>query len=206
MIFFKKKKQIAKVNNLLLKMHNNMRYLNEWLGFMHQDHGSTKKVVRELREGHILTKKEVGSLKGWISHFYDFNQELGLYLGQIDGRMKKIEEMLETHGSQMDSLSDVLKSSKQVRPEKKSRSIKEFSSDLSASEKKILYELCKTGKALGYKDIGLLVGRSPSTVKNQVNNIKIKGFPIKSNRGINGKRYFLEESTKNILLSKVKVD
>ncbi|MDY6778607.1 MAG: winged helix-turn-helix transcriptional regulator [Candidatus Nanohaloarchaea archaeon] len=68
------------------------------------------------------------------------------------------------------------------------------------AQRSILQTLYDAGYPMSYKEIANDVGRSVSTVKNHINNLKSAGFDFKEDAGYNNtKKYMLDETVKAFL-------
>ncbi|MHA1343732.1 MAG: hypothetical protein ACTSQG_07085 [Promethearchaeota archaeon] len=70
-------------------------------------------------------------------------------------------------------------------------------------ELEILHGLVQDGRKLTYKDIGIIVGINPVTVRRHFTNIKTKGFPLEEYTDENQtKRYWISKKYRKLILER----
>ncbi|MBN1386431.1 hypothetical protein JW968_05665 [Candidatus Woesearchaeota archaeon] len=220
--FTKVKYDVSNINNWLNYLHSenkdakntlhelkqghfisktDIEHLKGWIDHFNQFNGQMIGYIKELNHN-------LGELNSHFSHISTEIEALKAQKGVPEHEKEAIKHELKAHITefleQELSKRPIEKAPEPISPPVKTAPegvLDEFRRDLSISEKTILLELCKTEKGLTYKDLAILTNKSPNTVKNQINSIKNKGFPLKEHISLKGKVFYLEERLKKILLN-----
>lgn len=220
--FSKVRNDVSNMNNWLSYLHSENLNAKELLSELKNNHSVSRTDIEHLK-GWIQHFNDFNrEMVGYIgdvnnklgelnSHFSYFQKELealkgksNLYSGTTEALKSELKAHIDSFLHKEVALRPVERAP-EVSPKPVRRSseglLEDFRRDLSLSEKELLLQLCKTDKRLSYKDMAILTGKSPNTVKNQINTIRNKGFPLKESMSLSGKRFYLEEQLKRILLN-----
>ena len=204
-------KQIDNLHSLLHDKHNHhqkvhakdIENINKWIDHLHLSYKNQELALKDLErnvsvalENYNKYLVDIYRVVVDIKTNYSNNTPISIVNGRQDERLDVKESYeLESNNSIYESDSNQFESD---RPP-----LEHYSNVLTRSEKNILAELCNTSHKLSYKDLSMVTGVSPSTIKNHICHIKNKGFPIHEINDKSGvKRYFVQDNIKKVLLSK----
>ena len=181
-----------------------------------------EQIKEETKKGFESVKKDITSVSGWIKHL---NSEKEIQKREI----KDIKEVLSSIQSEIDGLKNIFSMMNQLKSKPLFQTNKQLSNkqtavyavqtgvqtavqtpnfeQFSITEKAILWIILNTDMKLGYEDLSKMLGKSKSTIRGQINNIKQKSEGlIKEIVERNGKkRIFIPENVKEKILKKPKV-
>ena len=184
---FGNKKEVERVKEETKKsfdsVKNDISDISRWIKHLDSEKNYQKREVEDIKDVLSSVKKDVGELKNVV-----------MLMGglKMDGKLRLSKQLTKRRAAdQADQTADQTPNFDQF----------------STTEKAILWVLVNTDMKLSYDDIGAMMNKERSTVRNQINNIRQKN-PSMINEIIekNGKkRVFIPENIKEILLKKSKV-
>ena len=175
-------------------------------------------------------KQAFGSVKGdmnkaaeWISHLHTKHKHHETKFDLVDQRLSTIESDLEEIKNFISFFSNRMNGRmfKQLSKQEQTPVYKQtavgavqtgvqtavqsgFLGNLSVMERAIVWVLLNTDMKLSCEDIASILNKERSTVRGQLNSIKQKSDFLSETTESNGKkRFFIEDSVKEMLLSKV---
>lgn len=188
--FFSQKKDIGRLKLEVLDSFDNVKKdfnkIGEWIRHLDDKHMSHEDEVSDI-------KNQLLSIQGDIMEIKDFISFFGPQLS------KQLSKQHQTGGDkQVASLA--------VRTVVQTAVQTDILDNLTVMERAIVWALLNSDMKLSYEDLAALLGKSKSTIRGQINNIKQKGDLILEEMGPNGKkRLYVPETTKNIIVKSLKV-
>ena len=187
--------------------------------------GSKKRVDKlrkEVQDSFENVKEDIGKVGDWIRHIdekaEDHRSDLGNLKKEVEALRVGVED-LKNHISFVNpSTKQTMSKAVQELNSKETNSIPVQTAvqtavqtgnldQLTMMERAIVFILLNNEERLSYEDISVMLGKSKSTVRGQINTIKqkIPGM-IEENRELNGKkRIGISKESRDILLKTVKV-
>jgi len=195
-----------------------------WL-FKKKDDEGIKEIKQEIKNSFSNVKGDVEKISGWINHLN--NQDIS-----TKSEINSLKESLYSIKDEIEQLKEVINLmnegvSKQLFKTPKGVDLKQTAvevvqtpvqtpvqtgkfygiSNLSVTEKAIVWILAQNEMKLSYEDLAAMLGKTKSTIRGQINSIKQKSEGlIKETNETNGKkRVYIPEEIKEKILKKVKV-
>ncbi|MBL7101023.1 MAG: hypothetical protein ISS23_03660 [Nanoarchaeota archaeon] len=198
--FFKKRKKDEEIEEKFFNLHNSL-------------HNSFSNI-----------RKDMGSIGKWVSHLKNNHDNHNKKVELLDQRVKNIEEALkdltgvwtrvqtavQTEGlskqTQTDSRPNSCPSVSKQEKSSEKLTIVERLKKLTLMERAIVWTLLNTDLKLSYDDISITLGKDQSTLRGQINNIKVKSEGlIEEHMDKDGKkRFYINEKEKIRILKGMK--
>lgn len=187
--------------------------------------GKKKDKFKEIQDSFNAVKQDMSRVFGWIKHLHEKDKHLEANLERVAEEILKIKEDIDEIKSNLFLIKTTKKMQvfkhqqtgvyKQTGVERVQTPVQtgvqtgvfdEIFSNLSSSERLIVWVLLNSDVKLSCEDIAVVLGKQKSTIRGQINSIKQKSESlIKESVEKNGKkRYYIEEKTKEWLLQKIK--
>jgi biotin operon repressor len=187
---FGQKKDISKLKLEVLDSFDNVKKdfnkIGEWIKHLDDKHMSHEDEVSNIRDQLLSIQGDIIEIKDFISFF-------GPQLS------RQLSKQQQTGG-------DKQASSIAVRTVVQTAVQTDILDNLTVMERAIVWALLNSDMKLSYEDLAALLGKSKSTIRGQINNIKQKGDIILEEQGAGGKkRLYVPDKTKNIIVKSLKV-
>jgi len=196
----KKEREIEKLTNIVktsfLNVKNDLNNVAQWINYLNEKSKNTDGKIENLSLRIEKIEKEIEEIKEYIEYSGMFKQ--------VFKQPKKVfKQVFEQTGVQtgVEGVQTGVWTGVQT-PEKIN-----FLRNLTITERAIIWVLLNSELKLSCEDIGRVLGKNNSTIRGQINSIKVK-IPglIKEIMEKNGKkRYYIDEKTKYFIFKKLKV-
>lgn len=188
--FFSHKKDIGKLKSEVLDSFDNVKRdfnkIGKWINHLDDKHGSHEDEMLNIQNQLLSIQGDIIEIKDFISFF-------GPQLS------KQLSKQSQT-GSDKQPLSVDVQTVVQTAVQTG------VLDNLTVMERAIVWALLNSDMKLSYEDLAALLGKSKSTIRGQINNIKQKGDIILEEREAGGKkRLYIPEKIKDNIVKNLKI-
>ena len=192
--FFKRKKEIEEikkeVKGSFSEVKDDMDKIGKWITHLNTKDNSLDSCLKDVKDDVSSLKDEIEQLKDVIAMFGDgvskqmFKTDSRLFKGQTGVDVVQTDVQTPVQTSKFVGISN-----------------------LSVTERAIIWVLANNELKLSYEDLAAMLGKTTSTVRGQINSIKQKseGLIYESMEGNGKKRVYISEEIKEKILKNVKV-
>jgi predicted transcriptional regulator len=189
--FFSKKAEKEELDDLKKAVQTGFNTVKQdvnntsvWIDHLNTNNTKLKSEILEIKDDLSTIKEEIENIKNVISILGEmpaFKQRKTVFDKQtgVDGVLNSVQTTVQTA----------------------------FLDNLSTTERAIIFVLLNSEMKLSYDDLASMLGKTKSTIRGQINNIKQKseGLIEETINENNKKRVYIPEKVKEILLKKGKV-
>ncbi|MEM3112873.1 MAG: HTH domain-containing protein [Candidatus Pacearchaeota archaeon] len=196
----------------------------EWF-FGKKDKKEADEIKKEVRNSFSLVKKDINKITTWINHLNEYDKSLSNEVNSVKEEISNINDQIEQIKDLISMISDgfnkqLFKTSTPVYRKQTGVDVVQTGvqtgvqtanfygfSNLSATERAIIWILINNDLKLSYDDLAAMLGKTRSTIRGQINSIKQKSVGlIEEYIEKNGKkRVYIPEEIKQKILKKTKV-
>jgi len=184
----KKEEENEKIKASFESIKQDINKISAWIKYLNSRDENHEKKINQIYDEIREIKQDIDGIKQFIS-FFDT---------RIASRVFKLKSTGVDKQTAVEGVQTPVYTAVQTA----------FLKGLTTQEKVILWVLLNSEQKLSCEDIAVLLGKNPSTVRSQINNIKQKNEMLISEFvEKNGKkRYYIEEKLKETLLKRIKLE
>lgn len=178
-------------------------------------HTKINNINKNLHNSFTNIKKDMDEVGEWITHFKERHDKHDDKLEKINKRLEGVEEGLEKMREIWTRVQTGVQTRVQTRVQKTDVRLKQMSvqantleklKNLTFMERGIVWVLLNSDIKIGYTDLFTALGKDKSTLRGQINNIKLKspGLIKEEVENDGTKKFYIEEKAKSEILQSAK--